>query len=218
MLLLIDSVLNGKYRVIRELGRGAMGVVYRAEHLLLKSHVAVKMLAPEFVANEELRARFFKEARTQSALRHPSVNRVIDYFEQDRHLFLVLEFVEGDSLAKLLEEGPLAPSRGVHLITCILEGLNYVHREGVIHRDLKPSNVLVDHMGRAVLIDFGIAVRAGGTRVTRAGGCVGSTHYMSPEQIQHPGDYRPSHGRLRRRRRAVRDAHRPRPVRWSVGL
>jgi len=184
---MIGTILNGKYRVLRELGRGAMGVVYEGQHLVLGSRVAVKMLAPEFAGDARLRERFFKEASIQAGFNHPNVNSVLDYFEQDRHLFLVLAFVEGVPLAALLQIGiPMPEARARAIMLGVLAGLDYVHRQSVIHRDVKPSNIIVADGDRAVLIDFGIAMRAGGTRLTRSGGRVGTTHYMSPEQITRP--------------------------------
>jgi tRNA A-37 threonylcarbamoyl transferase component Bud32 len=181
------DVLNGKYRIERELGRGAMGIVYAARHVVLDTRFAVKMLAPEFAADPRLRERFYKEALTQSNFEHPNVNRTVDYFEQDQRLYLVLGFVDGVPLGSLIAEGkPLPEARVRTIMAGVLEGLDYVHRQGVIHRDVKPSNIIVAENDRAVLIDFGIALRAGGTRLTRFGGRVGTVEYMSPEQITAP--------------------------------
>jgi len=184
---LIGEVLNGKYLIERELGRGAMGIVFAARHAVLETRFAVKMLAPEFAADARLRERFFKEALAQSNFDHPNVNRAVDYFEQGQHLFLVLGFVDGVPLGSLIAKGrPLPEARVRTIMAGVLEGLDYVHRHGVIHRDVKPSNILVAADDRAVLIDFGIALRAGGTRLTRHGGRVGTVEYMSPEQITTP--------------------------------
>jgi tRNA A-37 threonylcarbamoyl transferase component Bud32 len=182
------DVLNGKYRIERELGRGAMGIVFAARHVVLETRFAVKMLAPEYAADPRLRERFYKEALAQSNFEHPNVNRAVDYFEQDQRLFLVLGFVDGVPLATLIGEGrpPLPEARVRAIMAGMLEGLDYVHRQGVIHRDVKPSNIIVAEGDRAVLIDFGIALRAGGTRLTRFGGRVGTAEYMSPEQITAP--------------------------------
>lgn len=178
--------LHGSYRVGPELGRGAMGVVFEARHQSLGKRVAIKMLAPAYARDRALRKRFFDEAETLARFDHPNVIQVLDYFEEDGHLFLVMPYCPGQPLAKVLEQGPLPEARVRTILSGILQGLDYVHRQAVFHRDVKPSNVIVGEGDRVTLIDFGIAVRADGTRMTRHGARVGTTLYMSPEQITHP--------------------------------
>lgn len=178
--------LHGTYRVGAELGRGAMGVVFEARHQSLGKRVAIKMLAPAYARDRGLRKRFFEEAETLARFDHPNVIQVLDYFEEDEHLFLVMSYCPGQPLARLLEQGPLPEARARTILSGVLQGLDYVHRQSVFHRDVKPSNIIVGDDDRVTLIDFGIAVRADGTRMTRHGARVGTTLYMSPEQITRP--------------------------------
>lgn len=192
---LVGSTLAERYRIDELLGVGGMGAVFRARHLLLKRDVAVKVLHPELVANEDISKRFDREAQSAARLDHPNVVPVTEFGSTDSGMkYMVMQLLSGRELGELLD-GPLEPLRSIELIIQILRGLEHAHGKGVIHRDLKPENVFVtvDHDGEEVLklVDFGIAKLVGGDEpddidtaqpLTRMGLVFGTPQYMSPEQ------------------------------------
>jgi serine/threonine protein kinase len=174
-------------KIISKLGEGGMGVVYLAEHVILKKRFAVKSLSTTLSLEPEFRERFFREAQNQALINHPSIVQATDFFEEGGQYFLVMEYVEGKELGELIKsEGKLSEEKSLAFFEDILEGLSFAHKKGVIHRDMKPSNILIDETGRARITDFGIAILAGGKRMTSAGLAVGTAEYMSPEQIKRP--------------------------------
>lgn len=176
----------GVYRIFAEVGRGGMGVVYRAEHILLGKPVAIKILRAKLTQNVEVCARFLREARAAGRIRHPGIVSTTDFGTlPDGRSFLVMELVEGTTLEALLWKGPLNPSRAVEFARQMADALDAVHGQGVLHRDLKPGNVFIA-MGDLVKIgDFGAAKIPDATpepgRDTRKGMFVGTPEYMSPE-------------------------------------
>lgn len=175
------------YRIVSELGKGGMGVVYLAEHINLPRRFVVKSLAPALTQDPEFLERFYQEAQNQAMLAHPAIVQATDYFEDSGEFFLVMEFVDGQALdAMISARGSLPESEALSIFRGILEGLGFAHRKGVIHRDVKPSNILVDQSGKARITDFGIAILAGSQRLTATGLTVGTAWYMSPEQIRRP--------------------------------
>lgn len=177
----------GKYRVLEPLGRGGMARVYRAYHPQLDRYVAIKVLRPDLVDDEEFLTRFRQEAQAVAALRHPNIVRVFD-FEADVDMpFMVMELLVGDTLRTRLRDYRLRGERipdgeAVRILLDVLAGLGYAHGEGMIHRDVKPANILLSHGGQAVLSDFGVAQIVGGTRHTVTGVLMGTLNYMAPEQ------------------------------------
>src|SRR5215831_378522 len=177
------------FRIVSEIGEGGMGVVYLAEHLELPKRFAIKSLSKSLSSDPQFRNRFYGEAQKQAILDHPNIVQVTDFFEAEGQFFLVMEFVDGQDLGKLIRaKGKLPEHEALPIFQDILRGLAFAHSKGVIHRDVKPSNVLIDSQGRARIMDFGIAILAGAgeKRVTATGAVVGSPWYMSPEQIQRP--------------------------------
>lgn len=176
----------GRYVIESELGRGAMGVVFRARDPRIDRLVALKTLVPD-VADEEivraLKDRFLNEGRAAGRLSHPGVVAVYDADEDPATgtAYLAMEFVDGPDLRRLLRDG-LPPARLVEIVSEVAAALDHAHQRGVVHRDVKPGNILVDAMGRARLTDFGIA-RLGSSTMTRAGEFLGTPAYMAPEQI-----------------------------------
>src|SRR5262245_48891367 len=177
----------GRYEIQAELGQGAMGVVYRAHDPQLGRTVALKTLRrdlglpPEQYA--DLKRRFYQEATAAGRLNHPNLVAVHDVVELDGIPYMVMEYVEGQTLARLIKaEGPLSPERAVSLIVQVCRALQYAHVRGVVHRDIKPGNILVDESGQAKVSDFGIA-RISGSDVTHTGALLGTPAYMSPEQL-----------------------------------
>ena len=187
----IGSLLGGRYRVESELGRGGMGVVMRGRHELTGRPVAIKLLLPALVADPNVIGRFFQEAKAAAALNHPNVVDVLDMGTEDDEAYLVLEFLEGDSLAALLEaQGVIPAAQLLPILLPIIDALAAAHERGIVHRDLKPDNIFVhrDVRGRAIpkVLDFGIAklLEIDSNVQTRTGGVIGTPHYMSPEQAQ----------------------------------
>jgi two-component system LytT family response regulator len=203
------------YRVVAELGRGGMGIVYRAQDLKLDREVALKVISPALVRDPDLERRFIREARTAAAVSHPAITVVHEIDTAEGVTFLAMELVRGDSLACHLERERLPLARVLDLATEIADGLAEGHAQGIVHRDLKPSNVMVTESGRAKIIDFGLAkpprprdpldsgadtpprgLPAGGpdtgpmgpgSDATDAGRLIGTAAYMSPEQVRSEG-------------------------------
>jgi eukaryotic-like serine/threonine-protein kinase len=177
------ETVAGRYEVERTLGGGGMAVVYLARDGELGRPVALKVLADNLADDAELRQRFVREARLAARLSHPNVVRVYDAGEQDGRPYIVMECVEGESLAELLlREGRLNPDRVAELGAQACAGLEHAHRAGLVHRDVKPANLLLTDDGTLKVADFGIAHAVGGTLVTEVGTVLGTAAYLSPEQ------------------------------------
>ncbi|MFF4782872.1 protein kinase [Streptomyces griseorubiginosus] len=187
-------LLAGRYRVVGQLGRGGMGVVWRAVDEVLGREVAVKELRTYHDADgpelADLRLRMQREARAAARVRHPGVVAVHDIGEVERRPLIVMELVEGPSLDQVLRKsGPLDPREAAGIGAKVMDALAAAHRAGVLHRDVKPGNILLDHSGRVLLTDFGIATMedpgdGAATSLTRTGHLVGSLDYMAPERAQ----------------------------------
>jgi eukaryotic-like serine/threonine-protein kinase len=180
----IDSVVDGRYRVLSHLGTGGMSEVYCATDLQLGRKVALKVLHERFAADEEFVERFKREASSAAGLQHQHVVSIYDRGECDGASYIAMEYVAGRTLKQLVhEDGPLDPARAADLTVQILRAARFAHRRGVIHRDFKPQNVIIDDEGRAKVTDFGIA-RAGASDMTQTGSIMGTAQYLSPEQAQ----------------------------------
>ena len=175
----------GRYQVVKELGRGAMGIVYLAEDTELARRVAIKTIAltgadPERDRHE---ARFRQEARAAGGVSHPAIVTIYDVGREGDMAFIAMELVEGRELRELIREGALTPTHAVEIAALVADALAYAHDHGVIHRDIKPGNIMVLADGRVKLMDFGIARLQQPTVKTQTGVMLGSPQYMSPEQI-----------------------------------
>ncbi|MBN1937646.1 MAG: protein kinase [Anaerolineae bacterium] len=185
----------GKYRLTQRLGRGGMAEVYRAYQPNLERDVAVKVMHGYLAEEEGFVVRFKREATSVAALRHPHIVQVYDFDVEDDIHFMVMEYIDGETLKARLQqlnaEGRRMPLEEVARVFCALcDALDYAHAQGRIHRDIKPANIMFDSK-RLVLTDFGIASIVGGTRYTASGAMVGTPAYMSPEQgLGEPGDVR----------------------------
>jgi serine/threonine-protein kinase len=192
---LIGSLIDGRYRLEATLGRGGMGLVYRAAHVGLRRQVAVKILHPSLAASSDVRNRFEREALAVGKIDHPNCVTVYDVGRlPDGSLYLAMELLEGRALADVLEqEGQLAPGRALHILAGILRGLSHIHQSGLIHRDIKPENIFLIRQGAdedfAKILDFGIAKPMSGktdlddgVKLTQAGMAFGTPIYMAPEQ------------------------------------
>jgi YVTN family beta-propeller protein len=172
------------YRVQSIVGRGGMGVVYRATELSLQRPVALKLIAPELAEDEDFRRRFLRESRLAASLEHPNVVPIYEAGEHDGQLYLAMRYVEGSDLRTVLKrDGPLAPERTLGVLAQIADALDAAHRRGLVHRDVKPANVLLDDDGHAYLTDFGVTKQLGGDS-TESGQLVGTLDYLAPEQIR----------------------------------
>ncbi|WP_410673885.1 serine/threonine-protein kinase [Amycolatopsis sp. cmx-4-68] len=183
----------GPYRVESLIARGGMGEVFRAYDTRHDRVVALKLLAPEFAADGDFRARFRREAHAVARLREPHVIPIHAYGEIDGRLYLDMRLVDGDDLgSRLAAGGALAPAEAVDVVGQVAQALAAAHAEGLVHRDVKPSNVLVGATGFAYLVDFGIARAAGpGPELTATGGAIGTLDYMAPERFSDgPADHR----------------------------
>src|SRR5579862_268809 len=178
-------ILAGRYEIERPLGHGAMAVVDLARDRELDRHVALKRLAENLARDEELRARFLREGRLAARLAHPNIVRVFDVGETEGRPYIAMEYVEGETLADLLERrGSLTASEAAELGAQIARALAAAHAAGLVHRDVKPHNLLLRHDGVLKLGDFGIAVGVEGTKLTVAGTVLGTAAYLAPEQAR----------------------------------
>ncbi|RIK88318.1 MAG: hypothetical protein DCC67_00705 [Planctomycetota bacterium] len=175
----------GDYVLLEEIGRGGMGVVYRAREQATGQVVALKRLIHGRLASSAEAVRFRNEARTAAALRHPGILAIYDVGQCQGRLYYTMPCVEGSSLARRLAQGPLDPAMAARLLRSVAEAVAYAHARGVVHRDLKPGNVLVDEQDRAYVADFGLARTLGDERtgVTASSDLLGTPNYMAPEQI-----------------------------------
>ncbi|MFK8909834.1 serine/threonine-protein kinase [Streptomyces sp. YS-3] len=181
-----QRLLAGRYLLVEQLGHGGMGTVWRAQDQLLSREVAVKELTVGGLPREELavlHARMEQEARAAARVKHPGVVTVFDVLEEDGRPWIVMELIDGQSLADVIAtEGTLLPRDAARLGAQLLSALDRAHQLGVLHRDVKPANVLLERGGRVVLGDFGIAVMGGSSGLTRTGDVVGSPDYLAPER------------------------------------
>ena len=176
----------GNYRIVAKLGQGGMGTVYQAEDVNLGRKVAIKILNPNLTeqGGKELE-RFRSEAKVQASLNNPNIVTLHDFEPYGNSYYMVMEFVEGRTLAEVVRAaGALPASIVVTISKQMLEGLSAAHRHGVVHRDLKPSNIMLTSEGVAKVMDFGIAKVQGGKSLTATGALVGTVYYMSPEQVR----------------------------------
>lgn len=173
----------GDYRLLEEVGRGGMGVVYRAEQISLHRTVAVKMILKDTLASDSERDRFFAEARATAQLQHPGIVPVYDVGEIDGRPYFAMQYIQGRTLQDWINSGGLDERQSVRIVESIARAVHFAHENGVLHRDLKPSNILIDEIGHARLTDFGLAKQTdAGESLTRTGVVLGTPSYMSPEQ------------------------------------
>ena len=179
-----DTIIDGRYRVLKRLGSGGMAEVYCAEDQQLGRRVALKLLHRRFADDEQFVERFRREASSAAGLSHPNIVGIFDRGEWDGTYYIAMEFVEGRTLKDIIRErGPAPPEAAADVALQILRAARYAHKHGIVHRDIKPHNVLIDNEGRVRVTDFGIA-RAGVSDMTETGSVMGTAQYLSPEQAQ----------------------------------
>jgi serine/threonine-protein kinase len=174
----------GRYQILERVGKGGMGVLYRGHDPVLDREVAVKVMLADFSEDtEQMRPRFYREAKSAAKLQHRNIVTVFEFAEENNQPHIVMEFLRGSPLSTRMEEKPpLTLDDKLDIVTQLCSGLGYAHKEGIVHRDVKPANVFILQDGTVKLLDFGIAKLATST-LTRQGDVVGSAPYMSPEQI-----------------------------------
>jgi len=176
----------GKYKITRLIGEGGMASVYEAEHEMLGTRVAIKILNPILSANTQIKERFRNEAKMMASLDHPNIIKVIDFDEQPQRLSIIIEYLNGEDLyRKIKRDGPLSEKLLYEIFPQILNALQYAHDKEIIHRDIKPSNIFILPNGHVKILDFGIAkLLSHGNEMTQTGTQLGTPVYMSPEQVK----------------------------------
>jgi serine/threonine protein kinase/Tfp pilus assembly protein PilF len=178
------STLAAKYSVIEPIGKGGMGVVYKAEDIRLKRTVALKFLPEEFLEYPDAKERFIREARATAALSHPHICTIHEINEEEAEPFIVMEFIDGQSLKQKIDGKPMDQSQALEIAIQAAEGLNEAHKKGIVHRDIKPGNIMITTAGQAKIMDFGLAKVLGESLLTKEATTMGTAAYMSPEQIR----------------------------------
>ncbi|MFZ2054522.1 MAG: protein kinase [Candidatus Aminicenantales bacterium] len=180
----MGALIAGKYKIIEEIGRGGMGIVYKAEDLKLKRTVALKFLPPGLTHIPDVKDRFMREAQAAAALDHPNICTVYEFDQAEGKAFISMAYIEGQSLKKKIDSGPLELEEALKIATQVAEGLQEAHKKGIVHRDIKSANIMVTEKGLAKVMDFGLARVTGATLVTQEGTTMGTVTYMSPEQAR----------------------------------
>jgi serine/threonine-protein kinase len=183
----------GRYKITGELGRGAMGVVYKGEDPALDRTVALKtvILSDDAAGKDEYKKRFFLEAKAAGRLSHPQVITVYDFGQEGDVAYMAMEFLKGKELRTRMKEGSISVPEAVHIAEQVAEGLGYAHEHGVVHRDVKPSNIMLLPHDKVKIMDFGIARMRASDHKTSTGLVLGTPKYMSPEQVSgSPVDHR----------------------------
>src|SRR5262245_57564845 len=174
----------GRYQVLERVGKGGMGVLYRGFDPVLDREVAIKLMHADFSEDtEQMRPRFYREARAAAKLNHRNIVTIFEFAEESNVPYIVMEFLRGQSLTARMAAAPaLTLDDKLNVIAQLCDGLSYAHEQGVVHRDVKPDNVFILEDGSVKLLDFGIAKLTSST-LTRQGDVLGSASYMSPEQV-----------------------------------
>src|SRR5436190_9544058 len=179
------SVLGGRYEILRQLGVGGMGAVYKARDSELDRNVALKVIRPELANQPEIVQRFKQELILARQVTHKNVIRIFDLGEADGIKFISMDYIEGQDLRSLLnQKGKFTSQEATAIIVQVCQALEAAHSEGVVHRDLKPQNIMIDAQGKVTVMDFGIAHSAEFTGMTQTGALLGTPEYMSPEQAK----------------------------------
>jgi len=175
----------GAYRIMEQLGQGGMATVYKAYHAALDRFVALKVLHPAFYEDQTFTARFQREARVVAKLEHPSIVPIYDFADHEKRPYLVMKYIEGETLKARLARGALTPREINRVVDAVGSALGYAHKQGILHRDIKPSNVLIATDGQMYLADFGLArIAQAGESTLSSDSIMGTPQYISPEQAR----------------------------------
>ncbi|GAK10869.1 Stk1 family PASTA domain-containing Ser/Thr kinase [Geomicrobium sp. JCM 19039] len=182
---MIGSRIDGRYELLDMIGGGGMANVYRAQDVILEREVAVKVLQPQYIHDEEFIRRFRREAQAATSLIHPNVVDIYDVGEEDQTFYIVMNYIGGSTLKdKIIGEGSLPFTEVLEIFDQLTAAISYAHEQGIVHRDLKPQNILIDHDGTVKVTDFGIARAVSAATITHTNSVLGSVHYLSPEQAR----------------------------------
>ncbi len=173
-----------RYKIVEELGRGGMGIVYKAEDNKLKRTVALKLLPPDLTGDSEAKERFIREAQAAAVLEHPNICTIYEVDETEDKTFISMAYVDGQSLRDRVKTGPLEVAEALDVAIQVSEGLAAAHQQGIVHRDIKSANIMMTKDGQVKLMDFGLAKFTGASMITQEGVTMGTIAYMSPEQAQ----------------------------------
>ncbi|ALC91033.1 serine/threonine protein kinase [Bacillus sp. FJAT-18017] len=183
--MMIGKRISGRYKILDAIGGGGMANVYLAHDMILDRNVAVKMLRLDFANDEEFIRRFHREAQSATSLAHPNIVSIYDVGEEDDLYYIVMEFVDGQTLKQYIQHNsPLRVDSAVDIMKQLTSAIAHAHQNHIIHRDIKPQNILVDKDGNVKITDFGIAMALSATSITQTNSVLGSVHYLSPEQAR----------------------------------
>ena len=181
---LLNTLFDGRYRIVRKLGTGGMANVYLAEDEVLGRRVAIKILNDRHAGDDQFVERFRREAKNAASLSHPNIVSIYDRGEAEGTYYIAMEYLDGRSLKELIVgRGPAPIKTAIDYARQILAAVGFAHKHGIVHRDIKPHNVLVGGEGRLKVTDFGIA-RSGASQMTEVGSIIGTAQYLSPEQAR----------------------------------
>lgn len=183
---LVGQVLDGRYEIVAKVARGGMATVYRARDLRLSRPVAVKVMRSDLGEDDEFAAKFDREARSAAVLSHPNVVSIFDQGSSQGQPYIVMEFIDGETLRRLINrDAPLPPEQALEILEQVAAALAAAHEAGVIHRDIKPENVMITDRGQVKVADFGLARQVGSPQMTATGVLVGTASYLPPELVTH---------------------------------
>src|SRR3954468_9861637 len=184
--MMIGKRISGRYKVLEMIGGGGMANVYLAHDMILDRDVAVKILRLDFANNEEFIRRFHREAQSATSLAHPNIVSIYDVGDEDDSIYyIVMEYVEGQTLKEYIQKRSPVPIEDVlTIMQQLTSAISHAHQNHIIHRDIKPQNILVDPNGTVKITDFGIAMALSATSITQTNSVLGSVHYLSPEQAR----------------------------------
>ncbi len=182
---MIGKRIGGRYEVLRGIGEGGMSKVYLAHDIILDRDVAIKVLNYDFANEQDLKKRFQREALSATSLTHPHIVNIFDVGEDEELHYLVMEYIEGQTLKKYIQmNGPLRVQEAVRIMRQLVSAIANAHHNGIVHRDIKPQNILMDSEGNVKITDFGIAMALSATAHTKTNSVIGTVHYLSPEQAR----------------------------------
>ncbi|MGG0668971.1 Stk1 family PASTA domain-containing Ser/Thr kinase [Lederbergia citrisecunda] len=182
---MIGKRIGGRYEVLRGIGEGGMSKVYLAHDIILDRDVAIKILNYDFANEQDLKKRFQREALSATSLTHPHIVNIFDVGEDEELHYLVMEYIEGQTLKKYIQmNGPLRVQEAVRIMRQLVSAIANAHHNGIVHRDIKPQNILMDSEGNVKITDFGIAMALSATAHTKTNSVIGTVHYLSPEQAR----------------------------------